>query len=141
MIKNKLKPATHSLLLDQIDNELIKGHIQEIRYLQKNTESIDWDVPIPFDKDEMWRETQAKQRSITSNNKIIETSMMGIARQKYSNFAVAQEHDAVLQKRNEDIADKIDILRNSKQFEKGSKWLGQIGDPKNARLIEGIKKK
>ena len=60
MIKNKLMPTTHSLLLDEIDNEIIKGHVEEIKYLQKNTESIDWDIPVPFDKNEMWLETQAK---------------------------------------------------------------------------------
>ena len=38
MIKNKLRPATHNLLLDEIDNEIIKGHVEEIKYLQKNTE-------------------------------------------------------------------------------------------------------
>ena len=114
MIKNKLRPATHNLLLDEIDNEIIKGHVEEIKYLQKNTESIDWDVPVPFDKDEMWLETQAKQRSMLPNKKVIETSIMGIARQKYSDFAINQESDASLAKQNEDIADKIDILRNSK---------------------------
>ena len=98
MIKNKLRPATHNLLLDEIDNEIIKGHVEEIKYLQRNTESIDWDVPVPFDKDEMWHETQAKQRSMLPNKKIIETSIMGIARQKYSDFAVNQEADASLAK-------------------------------------------
>ena len=48
------------------------------------------------------------------NKKVIETSIMGIARQKYSDFAINQESDASLAKQNEDIADKIDILRNSK---------------------------
>ena len=36
MIKNKLMPTTHSLLLDEIDNEIIKGHVEEIKYIQRN---------------------------------------------------------------------------------------------------------
>ena len=75
------------------------------------------------------------------NKKIIETSIMGIARQKYSDFAVNQESDATLAKKKEDIADKIDILRNSKQFTRGSEWMGAVGDQKNARLLQGIRKK
>ena len=57
MIKNKLDKNTHNMKLDQIDNEVVRGHIRDVHYLLQNTEEIDWDVPIPFDKNKMWEET------------------------------------------------------------------------------------
>lgn len=55
MIKAKLDKKNHSLKLDEIDNELVHGQMQDIHNWLRNTEEIDWDVPVPFDKDEMWQ--------------------------------------------------------------------------------------
>ena len=44
-------------------------------------------------------------------------------------------------KKNEDIADKIDILRNSQVVQNGTNWREDAEANKNARLLRGIKKK
>ena len=59
-IKAKLDPEYFDLALYKIDNELIADHINDVNYILQNTEEIDWNVPIPFDKDEMWQETLQK---------------------------------------------------------------------------------
>ena len=61
-IKAKLDPQYFDLALYKIDNELITDHVNDVNFILQNTEEIDWNVPIPFDREEMWQETLQKTK-------------------------------------------------------------------------------
>ena len=47
-----------------------------------------------------------------------------------------------MQKHYNDMASKLDIMRNSKSFEKGTAWKKElVKEESNSKLLEGIRKK
>ena len=60
---------------------------------------------------------------------------MAVARARYSDFTIAKATRLKLNKRYRNIADKIDILRNSKQFEKGTSWKRNLQSEANSKLL------
>lgn len=54
--------------------------------------------------------------------KIVDTSITAVARSKYSDFTIAKVRNKKMEKHYHNIVDKIEVLRNSKQFEKGTGW-------------------
>ena len=69
---------------------------------------------MPFDKEEMWQERQQKAKIKNSpSSNLIETSIMAVARQKYSDYTLQKVASKNLQARENDMAAKLDILRQS----------------------------
>ena len=113
-IKAKLDPRYFDLELHKINNELITDHVNDVNFILSNIEEIDWNAPVPFDRDEMWEETLQKTKLKGSPcARVIDTSVMAVARQKYSDYTQQLIKNKGLQSRYDNIAEKIDILRHS----------------------------
>ena len=113
-IKSKLEPDRIDLALRKIDNELITDHFKDVEFILQKKEEFDWNVPVPFDKEEMWQERQQKVKIKNSpSSNLIETSIMAVARQKYSDYTLQKVASKNLQSRQNDMAVKLDILRQS----------------------------
>ena len=56
-IKAKLDPQYFDLALYKINKELISDHVDDVNFILQNTEEIDWNVPVPCDREEKWQET------------------------------------------------------------------------------------
>ena len=69
---------------------------------------------MPFNRDEMWEETLQKNKMKGSPSaKVIDTSVMAVARQRYSDYTQQLMANKGLQSRYNNIAERIDILRHS----------------------------
>ena len=113
-IKSKLEPDRIDFAFRKIDNELITDHFKDVEFILQKKEEFDWNVPVPFDKEEMWQERQQKAKIKNSpSSNLIETSIMAVARQKYSDYTLQKVASKNLQTRQNDMAVKLDILRQS----------------------------
>ena len=113
-IKAKLDPRYFDIELHKINNELITDQFNDVNFILSNIEEIDWSAPVPFDRDEMWEETLQKNKMKGSPSaKVIDTSVMAVARQKYSDYTQQLMANKGLQSRYNNIAERIDILRHS----------------------------
>ena len=68
--------------------------------------------------------------------KVIDTSIMAVARQKYSDYTLQEMANKNLQSRYNKIAEKIDILRHSNQLTKGYE-----PSKSNSKLLNAVKKR